>query len=52
MIGLGCGPAGKVTVTDMDSIEISNLSRQFLFRKEHVGVSIHSENEIIFNCRK
>lgn len=29
--------AGKVTVTDDDNIEISNLNRQFLFRREHVG---------------
>ena len=28
---------GKVTVTDDDNIEISNLNRQFLFRKQHVG---------------
>lgn len=37
MTGLGCGKDGKVTVTDDDSIEISNLNRQFLFRKENVG---------------
>jgi ubiquitin-activating enzyme E1 len=28
---------GKVSVTDDDNIEISNLNRQFLFRKQHVG---------------
>jgi ubiquitin-activating enzyme E1 len=37
MIGLGCGPNGQVTVTDNDNIEVSNLNRQFLFRKNNVG---------------
>lgn len=36
MIGLGCGQ-GQVTVTDDDTIEVSNLNRQFLFRKNNVG---------------
>ncbi|OII72057.1 ubiquitin-activating enzyme [Cryptosporidium ubiquitum] len=37
LLGVGCGPNGTVTITDMDNIEVSNLNRQFLFRQEHVG---------------
>nr|XP_008505284.1 PREDICTED: ubiquitin-like modifier-activating enzyme 1 [Equus przewalskii] len=32
MIGLGCREGGEIVVTDMDTIEKSNLNRQFLFR--------------------
>ena len=32
LMGVGCSPTGHVYVTDMDRIEKSNLSRQFLFR--------------------
>lgn len=38
LMGVGCGPNGHVTVTDMDRIEKSNLSRQFLFRNKDIGM--------------
>ena len=39
LMGVGCSHEGKVTVTDNDNIEVSNLNRQFLFRKSNVGES-------------
>ena len=39
MMGFSTAKDSKLTVTDNDNIEISNLSRQFLFRKNDVGKS-------------
>lgn len=43
LMGIGCHEEGKVSVTDNDNIEVSNLNRQFLFRKPNVG---HSKSEV------
>lgn len=37
MIGVACGGNGLLHVTDMDTIERSNLNRQFLFRDRDIG---------------
>eukprot|EP00978_Attheya_sp_CCMP212_P008578 scaffold20176_cov62-Attheya_sp.AAC.2 len=37
LMGVGCGPNGKIHITDMDRIEKSNLSRQFLFRNTDIN---------------
>jgi len=42
LMGIGCKDGGKVHCTDNDNIEVSNLNRQFLFRKSNVG---HSKSE-------
>ena len=43
LMGIGCSAKGRVAVTDNDNIEVSNLNRQFLFRKNNVG---HSKSEV------
>ncbi len=44
MMGVGCEQDGHIYVTDMDSIEKSNLNRQFLFRSWDIGVSFSKDN--------
>lgn len=37
LMGLASAPGGKIHVTDLDTIEKSNLNRQFLFRPRDLG---------------
>lgn len=37
LMGVACGTNGKIHITDMDRIEKSNLSRQFLFRNSDIN---------------
>lgn len=37
LMGISCGATGLVHITDMDHIEKSNLSRQFLFRNADIN---------------
>ena len=49
LMGVGCAEGGMVTCTDNDNIEVSNLNRQFLFRKNNVG---HAKSQVACQIAK
>ena len=41
MMGLAAGPGGDLTVTDMDTVALSNLHRQLLYHSADISVRRH-----------
>lgn len=52
VMGIGSGENGHVHVTDLDTIEISNLNRQFLFRPGDVYVASDIPSACCFSCNR
>lgn len=38
MMGMAAGPGGNLTITDMDTVALSNLHRQLLYRSADISV--------------
>ncbi len=52
MLGIGTKNTKSIILTDPDSIELSNLSWQFLFKEKNIGQSkalVSAKSIIMFN---
>ena len=50
MMGVATDNAGLITLTDVDTIKKSNLSRQFLFRDWNIGRYSVAAGVVVMGC--